>query len=60
MRRLGIITTGHCSIRGKVMFATELDAKMALADRVWKDKGEQRYYKCRNHYHLTSQAKRAA
>lgn len=40
---------------GKVKFPTELDAKIALARRVWKDKGECRYYFCHGHYHLTSQ-----
>lgn len=45
--------------RQKVIFRTELDAKIALADRVWKDKGEVRYYKCERgrHWHLTSQEK---
>ena len=45
----------------KVIFKTELDAKIALASRVWKDKGEVRHYKCEigNHWHLTSQEKRS-
>jgi hypothetical protein len=41
---------------GKVRYRTELDAKMALANRVWKDKGEVRAYrhsKCGG-WHLTS------
>ena len=44
----------------KVIFKTELDAKIALASRVWKDKGEIRYYRCEigNHWHLTSQEAR--
>jgi len=42
------------------MFRTELDAKIALASRVWKDKGETRYYPCGHHFHLTSQLKREA
>lgn len=46
----------RCNRQGKVIFATELDAKIALAHRVWKDKGEKRYYYCPGgHYHLTSQ-----
>jgi hypothetical protein len=54
----------RCGRRFKVIFATELDAKLALAERVWKDKGEVDYipcdYPCRaagykKHYHLTSQ-----
>ncbi len=44
----------------KTIFHTELDAKIALAGRVWKDKGEIRYYRCEigNHWHLTSQEAR--
>lgn len=40
----------------KVIFLTELDAKIALASRIRKDKGEVRYYRCeiKNHWHLTS------
>lgn len=49
----------RCNRAGKVIFPTEIDAKIALATRVWKDKGEKRYYRCPNgHYHLTSQAKK--
>jgi hypothetical protein len=42
---------------GKVRYRTEVDAKMALAYRSWKDKGEVRAYrhsKCGG-WHLTSQ-----
>lgn len=41
----------------KVIFHTELDAKIALAPRIAKDKGEIRYYRCEigNHWHLSSQ-----
>lgn len=48
--------------RGKVIFKTELDAKMALAWRIRRDKGEKRYYRCElgNHFHLTSQDRRKA
>ena len=49
----------RCKKTGKVIFRDEIDAKIALAARVWKDKGEQRYYPCnahgqRTHFHLTS------
>lgn len=52
----------RCSRTGKVIFQTELDAKIALAPRIRKDKGEQRYYPCLfrgrvEHFHLTSQEK---
>lgn len=51
----------RCSTNGKVIFPTELDAKIALASRVWKDKGEIRYYPCKlGHFHLTSQEKKVA
>ena len=54
----------RCNRAGnKVIFVTELDAKVALARRVWNDKGEKRYYPCKGshplHYHLTSQEKRS-
>lgn len=44
----------------KVIFHTELDAKIALAGRIRKDKGEIRYYRCEiaNHWHLSSQEAR--
>lgn len=49
----------QCNRSGrKVIFKTELDAKLTLARRVWKDTGEVRIYACGNHYHLTSQKKR--
>ena len=50
------MTTDYCKRARKVSFPTELDAKIALASRVWKDKGEQRFYRCRfgRHFHLTS------
>lgn len=48
---------GRCNRTGKVIFATKLDAKIALATRVWKDKGEVRYYPCYGHWHLTSQVR---
>lgn len=45
----------RCSKTGKVIFDSDLEAKIALARRVWKDKGEVRYYHCSmGHYHLTS------
>jgi hypothetical protein len=45
-----------CARANKVSFPSELEAKIVLARRVWKDKGEVRYYRCphTNHYHLTS------
>ena len=42
---------------GLVVFPDELGAKIALAGRVARDKGEIRYFKCGNHFHLTSQPK---
>lgn len=49
----------RCGISGLVIFDTELDAKIALAKRVWMDKGEKRYFSCRKHFHLTSQDQRS-
>ena len=43
--------------RDKVIFRTILDAKIALAKRMHDDRGEIRFYKCGNHYHLTSQVR---
>lgn len=48
---------------GKIILHTELDAKIALAARLAKDKGEIRYYECdahgtKKHWHLTSQTKK--
>lgn len=39
----------------KVCYRDELEAKMALAVRVWKDKGEIRAYRCGRVWHLTSE-----
>ena len=54
----------RCSKTGKVIFRDEIDAKIALAARVWKDKGEVRYYPCKvgksTHYHLTSRSENKA
>ena len=53
-------TVRYCQRARKVSFATELDAKMALASRINQDKGEIRYYECQYapaahpHFHLTS------
>ena len=50
-----------CKRAHKVILRTELDAKIALAGRAARDKGEVRYYQCpygdreNPHYHLTSQ-----
>jgi hypothetical protein len=56
--------TKRCKF-GKVIFETELDAKIALASRKARDKGEIRYYPCnahgvKKHWHLTSQERDAA
>ena len=48
----------RCNISGLVIFEDELAAKFALARRVWKDKGEKRYFQCRDHFHLTAQDER--
>jgi hypothetical protein len=50
---------------GKVIIHTELDAKIALAIRRARDKGEIDYYVCDahgvdKHWHLTSQEDRGA
>lgn len=46
--------------KGKVKYATELDAKLALARARGKGRDENRYYPCEHchHYHLTSKRKR--
>lgn len=44
-----------CNKSGKVLLETELDAKIVLAGRSARDKGEVRYYQCGKHWHLTSQ-----
>ena len=58
------IRVDYCRRARKVAFTSELDAKMALADRssVHRDKGERRHYKCKfgPHYHLTSEEQRDA
>ena len=48
----------RCNIGGLVIIPTELDAKIALMKRQAKDKGEKRYFQCRNHFHLTAQEQR--
>ena len=52
----------RCNRTGKVVFKDEIAAKLALAVRKRKDKGELRTYQCphQNHWHLTSQEKQAA
>jgi hypothetical protein len=51
-----------CRRTGKVIFREEIEAKIALSRRVWKDKGERRYYPCKfgKHYHLTSEEQKVA
>lgn len=46
----------RCAATGLVMFKSELEAKIVLASRVWRDKGEKRVFPCPagNHFHLTS------
>jgi len=48
----------YCKKARKVAFVNELEAKIALAQRIRQEKGECRYYKCNfgDHYHLTSEA----
>lgn len=47
----------YCRRARKVSFGDELAAKIALAERMRKDKGEVRYYECNfgPHFHLTSE-----
>lgn len=49
-----------CNRTGKIIFHTELDAKIVLAGRFVRDKGEIRYYQCGKHWHLTSKEKLSA
>ena len=51
-----------CRRTGKVRFRTLLDAKIVLAKRSARDKGEVRAYRCQfcHGFHLTSQRKREA
>lgn len=44
----------RCNRTGKIIFRTELEAKIVLASRQYRDKGEKRIYSCHGHYHLTS------
>ena len=48
-----------CKTTGKVKYRNELDAKIALARLVWKDKGQQRAYFCPDckTWHLTHKRK---
>lgn len=43
-----------CNRANSPIIPDELTAKMVLAERVWKDKGEKRYYKCLGHFHLAA------
>lgn len=45
----------RCRTTHLVIFDTELEAKIVLAHRIKRDKGEIRYFHCGDHYHLTSQ-----
>ena len=46
----------RCAATGLVIFKSELEAKIVLASRVWRDKGERRVFLCPagRHFHLTS------
>lgn len=48
----------RCGISGLVILDTELQAKIVLAKRIREDKGEKRYFRCQNHFHLTKQEQR--
>lgn len=50
----------RCNRTGLVIFHTELDAKIALAVRIRKDKGESHYFRCGGHYHLTTRGRNDA
>jgi hypothetical protein len=47
----------RCSQTGLVILFTELEAKIVLAQRMYRDKGETRYFPCTagNHFHLTAE-----
>jgi hypothetical protein len=45
----------RCNRTHLVVFDTELEAKMVLASRMHRDKGEVRYFECGDHFHLTSE-----
>lgn len=49
-------TLRRCNRTGLVILFSELDAKIVLAQRKYRDKGEVRYFECKsgNHFHLTS------
>jgi len=51
------MSKNRCNRAGnKVIFQTEMDAKLALSRRMWRDKGEVDYYPCPvGHFHLTSE-----
>lgn len=44
----------RCNKTGLIIFPDELEAKIVLARRVWKDKGEKRTFPCGNHFHLSA------
>lgn len=44
----------RCSETNLVILWDELEAKIILAQRQHRDKGEIRYFACKGHYHLTS------
>ncbi|MCA1807240.1 MAG: hypothetical protein LC687_05255 [Actinobacteria bacterium] len=44
----------RCSHTGLVVFNSELEAKIVLAHRIRRDKGEIRYFSCGDHFHLAA------
>lgn len=47
----------RCGQTGLVILFSELEAKIVLAQRIHRDKGEVRYFPCTagNHFHLTAE-----
>ncbi len=45
----------RCNRNNHRIIPSELEAKIALANRQRKDKGEIRIFRCGTHWHLTSQ-----
>ena len=44
----------RCNRTGLVIIYDEIEAKLVLAKRWNRDKGETGYFKCVDHYHLTA------
>lgn len=45
----------RCQAMGLVILHSELDAKIVLAQRMYRDKGERRYFACGTHFHLSAE-----